>query len=174
MTEFVSSSERVGLRPLAPGDFVDVQELVRDDAVAAFLGAGRNAADLEDRLLEEIERFKRTGWGLLAVVSPESQRFLGYVGFVPFSANDYEGPELVCAIHREFRSLGVGIDACRQATAWGFATHDWPRIYACVAQANTRVMGLIQRLGMHFICERPSLFDGVQMVFCVQHPEAAP
>jgi RimJ/RimL family protein N-acetyltransferase len=173
VTAFVSSDRRVALRPLAYSDLPQLAGLVADSDVAAFLGAGRDAEDLERGLVREIERFQDTGRGMMAVLSVESGQFLGYVGFAPFRLNEHSGPELICAIRRESRGDGFGTEACRQALSWGFRSFDWPRVYASIAAANTRVRGLVEELGMRHVCERSSWFDGAQTVFSLDNPETA-
>jgi RimJ/RimL family protein N-acetyltransferase len=53
---------------------------------------------------------------------------------------------------------------------WGFARFGWPRIYACVAQANTKVVGLVERLGLQLLWERTHFIDDVQRIYSRERP----
>src|SRR4051812_30511317 len=153
------------LRRLELGDATALEQLQSDEAVKSYLGMGKSQVSAEDSIRSQNAHFDRTGWGLFAIAQSESNRFVGYVGFIPCPAAGPDAHELVCAVSPELRGCEIGTLACEQAIDWGFATHGWPSIYARVAHSNKRVHDWAQSLGMQPIRELSDVFDGAQTLF---------
>ena len=163
----------VRLSPLELSDAEALFALVQDPVIAQYLGAGRTRAKFDTGFREEVARFHENGWGLLGIRDDSSGELIGYTGFISCSAQDCDGPELLCSIRQDRRRSGVGRDACNQALEWGFRNHKWPRVYACVAETNKDAVAFVESLGFRRIGERPSLCDGTQIVFRIDRTAAA-
>jgi RimJ/RimL family protein N-acetyltransferase len=161
-------TDSVTLRRLEATDAHTMAALQQDESVQRFLGRGSSTSTAESSIQRMIDDFDRIGWGLFAIVGNDASTFLGFAGFIPCAAIDSIAPELVCAVLPEFRRSCVAIRACEQAMDWGFATHGWSHIYACVADENAKVFKLAKRLRMSVISKREDHFDGLQTVFAAQ------
>ena len=120
----VIETDRLILRPHELGDFEDYFAMWSDSSVARAIGGGiatRETTWL--RFLRYAGHWSLMGFGYWAVVSRETGRFIGEVGFADYHRDidpPLDGmPEIGWALVRAAQGQGLATEAVRAVVVWG-------------------------------------------------------
>ena len=156
---FELETARLALRPLSLADAGDMWQLDQDPLVREFLGGQTTPERSRESLVRELQRFSRTGRGLLAMFACGSQ-FIGYCGFVDSQVDDGSDVELVCAARPATRRKGFAAEAANRVLRWGLDDLGLQRVLGRVASENTASAQLVKRLHMTLWRERVDPLTG--------------
>lgn len=166
----VIETERLLLRPLAIEDVDDFFALHAQPEVARFT----TTFDREEarRRLEQVEReWAVLGYGAMAVLDRESERYLGRCGLKYWP--QFKETEVGWSLRREEWGHGYATEAARAVLEWGFEALPLPYITAMIHRDNERSLRVAQRLG--FTPLREDVLLGVAViVHSISGPPEAP
>lgn len=151
-------TERLILRPFAPGDLEDVyREVFSDPEVCHFYcGKTKSREETAEWLAYRITEWKYSPFGRLAVVLKASREFTGFVGLeayinswlpeTPPHCNAIE-VELSFAFGKRYWGRGYAFEASRAMIRYAFDELKLPRLVGGAARENERSRKLQERLG---------------------------
>lgn len=151
-------TERLLLRRMDLGDLDDFVALHAEPEVTRFIRPLDRAA-AEERLHRDEQEWHQRGYGLLAIVDPESGAFLGRCGLKHWP--QFGETELGWALRRDAWGRGYATEAGRACVEWSFAGFDLPYLTAMINAANDRSIRVAERLGFAPMREDQLLGDPV-------------
>ena len=140
---------RLRFRDFVLGDFDAVHAYASDPLVTRYTSFGPNTEaetrDFLGRMAEEASQTPRKNH-TFAVIQSSSQRLIGGCGL---DLADAAGPQysLGYCFRATYWGQGIGIEAVRRVTAFGFSELNPWRIYAAVLVGNDASARLLQQLG---------------------------
>ena len=144
------ATNRVLLRRWRDDDLSPFAAMCADPEVMRHYPATMSRAE-SDAAVGRIHRtFEERGFGLWAVELPAVASFIGYVGLtVPsFEAHFTPCVEIGWRLARHHWACGYATEAARLALRVGFEQFDLQEIVAMTVPANTRSLGVMNKLGM--------------------------
>ncbi len=161
---------RLLLRPLDRRDLDDFVALHADPAVTGFIRPlGRPAA--EARLRANEEEWRQRGHGMLAIVDPDRDAFLGRCGLKHWP--QLEETELGWVLRREAWGKGYATEAAEACVEWAFSAFDLPYVTAMINPDNQRSLRVAERLGMSPLRDDELLGDPVVVYWLSRPPSQA-
>lgn len=156
-------TERLLLRPPAPGDATAVAETIADPEVMRFIGLGETG-DLDDAV-EQVEKMRRAwsedGFGRFIVIRKADRSPLGRVGLLAWDPEAWRSG--IRAEIGERAEIELGWTLARRAWGHGYATEaaaavrDWalrevrpPRLISLIHPENERSLKVARKLGERF------------------------
>lgn len=145
MTEL--TTQRLRLRPLAPGDFEAHAEICADPEVMRYIrsGAALTRAEAWAQLARYLGHWQLRGFGMWAVVERATERVVGHLGFL--EPEGALGFELGWALARSAWGKGYALEGARAALAHGFGELGRDRILCTILPENVRSIALAEKLG---------------------------
>jgi len=147
------ASLRLTYRRVDESDAAFIRTLEQDEVVRSFIGGLRAGEELGSDHFVILKEGVRVAAG----------------GFVPSPAWEGKDHELYCIVVEAERNDDIATEACEALLAWAWAERPWPRILACIDEANKPPQGLARKVGfapkgawlsnpkmLVFICERPA------------------
>src|SRR5215472_8409148 len=155
------STDRLNLRPFTIMDIdrlhalwahPDMRRFLWDDIVISR----DRAADEISRGLENAARY---GIGYWIIGSQRKDDLLGFCGFRLIG----QGPdiELMYGLERASWGKGLATEASRAVVAWLWASTSFQRVFARTDPPNWKSVAVMQRLGMRFDSDSPTLISYV-------------
>ncbi|HRH61326.1 MAG TPA: GNAT family N-acetyltransferase [Chitinophagaceae bacterium] len=164
MSDYIISTERLGLRLWKPEDFIPFAEMNKDKDVMEFFPS-LLADDETKSMIQRIENhFTKHGFGLYAVEEKASKHFIGYTGFMVPSFESFFTPciEIGWRLHHNAWGKGYATEAAKACLQYGFATLQFDKVYSFTSVINTRSEKVMQKIGMQKIGEfnHPKIAEG--------------
>jgi ribosomal-protein-alanine N-acetyltransferase len=156
---------RLLLRPFTEADRPAHLALYRDPEVTRPLGGGPFlGAYAEERSTRAVDKFvshwAQRGFGVFAVVDPESGRLIGQCGLS--TIEELGEVEVLYAFERAAWGRGLATEAARAALAYGFGPVGLDRIIAVTRPEHHASRRIMEKLGMRY--ERDVEVFGLQAV----------
>ena len=153
---------RLILREFCPDDDEQMFLLNSDPDVIRYTGDSAYPSVEEARKsLIHYDQYKKYNRGRLAMISRETEEFLGWCG-LKFLENTRE-TDLGFRLHKKFWNKGYASEAGQACLEYGFYTLDLPVIIAHAMSENKASIHVLKKLGMKFL--RDFDFDGNKGVF---------
>ncbi|MCE4026369.1 GNAT family N-acetyltransferase [Microbacterium sp. Au-Mic1] len=147
------ATERLRLRPYERADEEAFVALFQDDAVARYVGDGKQT-EQEDRALFGRVFDKVYPTERFAVWAVErGGAVVGHAEIKPSPSDDVPGWELVYILARSQWGQGIGTELARAVTEYGFAL-GLPEVWATVDADNAGSIRILDRLGYTLRGER--------------------
>jgi RimJ/RimL family protein N-acetyltransferase len=142
-------TERLTLRPLAPGDFEAYAAMMTDPRVARFLALGGLVPSRETMwrsFATILGHWQIRGYGFFAVIERDSGTWVGRVG--PLMPEGWPGLEAGWGIDARWWGKGYAPEAAIAAIRWTFAANpDLPRILSLIDPANENSRAVARKIG---------------------------
>lgn len=149
----VLETERLLLRPFAPGDLEAFASVFADPEVTRFLGFESGSFDRCRRELEFwMDAYGRQGFGMLAVVSKAEGELIGRCGFARWEVEGAQEVELGCVLKREYWGRGLGTEAASALRDYGFQALGFTRLVSVLHPDDPASERVARKIGM--TCER--------------------
>lgn len=174
-------TERLTLRPFAPGDIGELHELFSDRDVRRYLldDVCVSLEWVEEEVASSQARFAARGCGLWKLTERGQEKIVGFVGFRPF----FDPPELqlLYGLLPPYWGRGYATEAAAAALAHVFDVMGIEEIRAASDAPNTASIAVLRRLGMEELhatrgaTERstPMVFFGIRADEWVRPPRAS-
>ncbi|WP_239331731.1 GNAT family N-acetyltransferase [Frankia sp. CiP3] len=141
-------TDRLILRCWRAGDIDPYAAMNADEETMRHLN-GAFDRDATERLISHlIGMWVLLGHGMWAVEDKGTGEFLGRAGL--YFGPGWPGVEVAVSIRRDRWGEGLGMEACRAAIAWGFATLAVGEIVTFTNRDNAGMNAIARKLGMTF------------------------
>jgi [ribosomal protein S5]-alanine N-acetyltransferase len=165
-------TERLLLRPFAPGDAEDAFAIFGDAEVMRYSVSGRDQdlAATATRIEQYARASVETGFGPWAIVERASGRVIGFCGLMRLKSGG--GVEIAFRLRRDRWGKGIATEA---AMAWldrGFSLLRLADIFAFVDPANTASLRLVDKIGMQSV--ENTCYEGIPVrKYGIRNPKAS-
>ena len=150
-------SDRLAYRPFREPDVDAVFAFFGDPEVMRFSAFGPHPDVERTRafLARQIDHNQRRGFGLWAVVEPETDALIGIAGLTEFNPGEADSDlEIAYRLRRDRWARGYASEAARVWVAKGFADLGVPRIVAVVAPGHVVSKRVLAKVGLRFVEQR--------------------
>ena len=141
-------TERLRLRSLRAGDFLDYAEMYGDPEVVRHLGGEAQPWDRGRswrHLAFAVGHWQMAGFGVWAVEHKGSGSFVGVIGF--WEPDGWPGFELSWILARRWWGNGYATEGARAAVRCAFTRWRKERIISLISPVNQRSIRVAERLG---------------------------
>ena len=146
------TTERLALRPFAPGDAEAAFGFFGDPAVMRFSLHGPHASrkTTEDFIVANVNRQARLGYSIWALTERADGGLVGMCGLAEFG-HGVPGIELAYRLRRDRWGRGYATEAVRRAVAYAFGPLGLDRLIAAVERQNTASIRVLDKCGFAFV-----------------------
>jgi RimJ/RimL family protein N-acetyltransferase len=155
-------TERLTLRPLAPGDLDAMSALLGDAEALVHWGDPLDRAGARDWIERNIARYEEAGIGRCAIVLRESGELVGDCGLIPTTVEEVAEIELGWIVAASQQGRGIATEA---GAAWrdhAFTALGLERIVSMISEDNIASRRVAEKLGLRV--ERPAVWGGSPML----------
>ena len=155
-------TERLTLRPLAPGDLDAMSALLGDAEALVHWGDPLDRAGARDWIERNIARYEEAGIGRCAIVLRESGELVGDCGLIPTTVEEVAEIELGWIVAASQQARGIATEA---GVAWrdhAFTALGLERIVSMISEDNIASRRVAEKLGLRV--ERPAVWGGSPML----------
>lgn len=158
---------RLIIREMVRADFDDLSSILQDEeTMKAYEGAFSDEEVLA-WLENNFDRYKKEGFGLMAVVEKKSNRMIGQCGLTFQNYNSVLVPEIGYLLNREYWHQGYAIEAARSIKEYAFNVLGLDEVFSIIRDTNEASKKLAIRNGMVKVGEAWKVFKGIHMLHYV-------
>jgi ribosomal-protein-alanine N-acetyltransferase len=151
------STSRLFLREFTTEDLEDLHEVLGDPLVMKFSLSGPCSREKTATFIQGcIDAYSLRKAGLLAVVSRENEKVIGYCGFFYLQIDDLDEIELSYRLNSAYWNRGLATEAASAIKNHTFEKLGFSRLIACIEPANHGSIRVAEKIGMHH--EKNALF----------------
>lgn len=163
MSEKIIETQRLYMRRLNENDVEALSKILRDEeTMYAYEGAFSEAEVLE-WLERQLARYRQYGFGLWAVIFPETDEFIGQCGLTIQQWKDSEVLEVGYLFRREFWHNGYATEAARACMEYAFRELNADEVCSIIRDTNIASQRVALRNGMRLADSWVKYYRGVDM-----------
>jgi RimJ/RimL family protein N-acetyltransferase len=150
-SNLIIETERLLLRPFTLDDIVPSYEMNLDAEVSKYTGDGGvvSKKEIEKRIIENVfGDYKKHGYGRLAVVLKEENKFIGFAGLKYLE--DMDEVDLGYRLMKQYWEKGIATEASIACVNFGFKNLKLNKIIAMVLPDNTGSVRVLEKLGFKY------------------------
>jgi ribosomal-protein-alanine N-acetyltransferase len=164
-------TERLILRKFTIDDVEESYQMNKDPTVQRYLPSeGPLTRKNVEHMIKNnvLADYKEHGFGRLAVIHKQDNRFIGFTGlkYVP----EFDAVDIGYRLNSAYWGQGLATESALPTIEYGFKVLKLPRIVAAAIADNQGSIRVMEKLGMHF--EKTLELDGHPCVYYVmENPE---
>lgn len=144
----ILETERLYLREMNQDDFPSLCRILQDEQVMyAYEGAFCDQ-EVQEWLKRQIDRYRKWGFGLWAVVLKETDEMIGQCGLTMQPWKEQEVLEIGYLFCRAYWHQGYAIEAARACREYAFAVLKATEVCSIIRENNTASQKVALRNGM--------------------------
>jgi len=146
--EVVLETDRLYLRQLSQGDFMDLAEILKDPEVMYAYEHDFTDEDVQIWLDRQLNRYQKDGFGLWALVEKGSDRMVGEAGLTIQDCEGQEVLEIGYQLKKRFWHRGYAREAAAGCRDYAFGPLDAPWVCAIIKADNRASIRVAEAIGM--------------------------
>ncbi len=167
----VIETERLILREYTLNDFNALFEIVSDLETMQHYPVPFDEQRTKERIVWNLENYKKFGFGLWAVVLKENGKFIGDCGITIQNIDNEMLPEIGYHIHKKYWQRGYAKEAARAVRDWVFHNTQYNTIYSYMKYTNVGSYATAIAIGMKKVKEYPDEKNGITYVYAIKREE---
>jgi RimJ/RimL family protein N-acetyltransferase len=144
----VLETERLILREMRQSDFKDLAEILQNPRVMYAYEHDFSEKDVQEWLDRQIERYKKYGFGLWAVILKSTNEMIGQAGLTIQPYKNTGVLELGYLLKENFWNNGYASVACLGCKKFAFESLDMDKVYSIIKVDNFPSIKVAERIGM--------------------------
>lgn len=144
----VLETERLILRELCQVDFQDLAEILQNPNVMYAYEHSFSDSDVQIWLDRQIERYKKYGFGLWAIVLKDTGEMIGQAGLTMQPYKNTEVLEIGYLLKERFWHYGYAREAAMGCKKYAFEKLNKDRVYSIIKADNLASMKVAENIGM--------------------------
>lgn len=164
MDYFNQVSDRLYFRRVAPSDILSWESFFINNDGLKFLGVDLSKGPTvlsEEWIHNQLLRYKKEGYGLLAVIEKSSQLLIGMGGIIPREVDGTKDYEIAYSLKPEYWGKGYGTEIALKIKDFGRESQLSQRFISIIDKANLRSIRVAEKNGMSI--ERETTFLGLDV-----------
>ncbi|MEO8710489.1 MAG: GNAT family N-acetyltransferase [Parafilimonas sp.] len=149
-TDYIITTERLGLRKWKDEDCISFAAINKDEAVMEYFPTTLTDEETISMINRICLHFEKNGFGLYAIDKLATKQFIGYTGFMIPSFESFFTPciEIGWRLKKEEWNKGYATEAAKACLQYGFETLGFNKIYSFTSTINLRSEKVMQKIGM--------------------------
>ena len=159
----ILETERLILREMQPSDFDALCRIMQDEETMTAYEGAFSDEEVQAWLDRQLERYRKWGFGLWAVILKENGAMIGQCGLTmqPWKGEDVL--EIGYLFERAYWHRGYATEAARACRVYAFDTLDAKEICSIIRDTNTASQNVALRNGMKKTDSWVKHYRGVDM-----------
>lgn len=145
----VLETERLCLREMAQNDFSDLAEILQNPNVMYAYEHNFSDDDVQVWLNRQIERYKKYGFGLWAIILKATGQMIGQAGLTMQHYKDKEVLEIGYHLKENYWHMGYAQEAATACKKYAFEHLNEDKVYAIIKSDNLPSIKVAEGIGMH-------------------------
>ena len=143
-------TERLILREITQDDKEELFKLHSDPEVQKYTGEAvvESKQQIERAIEERIKDYKKYGYGRLAVIGKERNKFIGWAGLTYLP--EFDKVDLGYRLKKEFWDMGFATEASKAIIDYGFNELGLDLIFAIAFPENKASIKVMEKVGMKY------------------------
>jgi RimJ/RimL family protein N-acetyltransferase len=146
--KIILETNRLLLREFSENDYDDLCEILQDKDVMYAYEHSFSNEEAVDWYNKQIERYKKNGYGLWAVIHKETKDFLGQCGLTIQNINDENYLEIGYLFKKKHWHNGYATESALGCKKYAFETLKAERVYSIIRDNNIASQNVAKRIGM--------------------------
>ena len=151
----ILETTRLILREYTPNDFEAIFEILSDAETMRHYPKPYDEEMTRLWIERNIERYKKYGFGLWAVILKETGEFIGDCGITIQNIDGEFLPEIGYHIHKKYWRQGFGSEAARAVRDWAFENTQYDCLYSYMKYTNVASYSTAASIGMKKVKKNP-------------------
>jgi RimJ/RimL family protein N-acetyltransferase len=148
----ILETERTYLREMTPEDAQNAYELNSDPLVIQYTGdVSFESVDEARTFLSKYDHYEKYGFGRWAVISKETNEYLGWCG-LKYSADEDEF-DIGFRFHQRFWNKGFASETARACIQLGFEKFNMETIVGRAMKENLASIRVLEKCGLTFLSD---------------------
>jgi [ribosomal protein S5]-alanine N-acetyltransferase len=147
-SDFLLETERLQLRPYTRGDLDDLASIVGDSVTMRYYPRPFSREDASNWIERNLRRYTEDGHGLWAMISKESNEFVGNCGLVKQRVDEREETEVGWLVARRLWNQGFATEAATACRDYGFGVLGLNRLISMIRPENEPSRRVAEKIGM--------------------------
>lgn len=144
----ILETERLYLREMNQNDFGDLAEILQNPKVMYAYEHDFSDNDVQEWLDRQIERYKKYGFGLWAVILKNTNEMIGQTGLTIQPYKDTEVLEIGYLLKENFWHNGYACEASSGCKKYAFEQLNRDKVYSIIKADNHSSMKVAESIGM--------------------------
>lgn len=144
----ILETERLILRELGQNDFQDLAEILKNPKVMYAYEHDFSENDVQEWLDRQIERYRKYGFGLWAVILKDINKIIGQAGLTIQPYKNTEVLEIGYLLKENFWHCGYAIEAAYGCKKYAFEYLNKDKVYSIIKAGNLASINVAESLGM--------------------------
>lgn len=144
----ILDTERLFLREMKQNDFQDLAEILQNPRVMYAYEHDFSDNDVQAWLDRQIERYKKYGFGLWAVVLKDTNEMIGQAGLTMQPYKNMEVLEIGYLLKEKFWHYGYAREAAMGCKKYAFENLNRAKVYSIIKSDNLASMKIAESIGM--------------------------
>lgn len=145
----VLETERLVLREMGQGDFKDLAEILQDPEVMYAYEHEFSYNDVQIWLDRQIERYRKYGFGLWAVILKNTNEMIGQAGLTIQPYKNTEVLEIGYLLKKNFWHHGYASEAAQGCKKYAFKHLKKKKVYSIIKADNLSSINVAESIGMN-------------------------
>lgn len=167
----ITETERLFLRELKESDFDALYEVLADSDIMEHYPYTFDEARVRNWITRNMERYRKDGFGLWAVVLKETGEMIGDCGITMQNIHGQRLPEIGYHIRKDQQRKGYASEAASACIRYAFKNYDFPAVYSYMKYTNIPSQRTAMKNGMRFIEEYEDPDNTYTRVFAIRRTE---
>ena len=145
----ILETERLLLRGFVPGDANALAAVLGDAVAMEFYPAALDRSAVKQWIAKNVERYRRHGHGLWAMLLKEPRELIGDCGCTLQEVQGKNEIEVGYHVRRDLWGRGYATEAARACTDYAFQKLGARRVISMIRPENVRSIRVAEKNGMH-------------------------
>ena len=164
----IITSRRLIIRPFKEDDINDLVEVLSDPETTLFIPEPNDYPGILSRLHLWIKEYQIHGYGFLAFILKDTNKLIGYGGFIDSEIEGKFYKELGYVIAKSFWRKDYACEAALALKEYGMQILHFPELIAIVSEGNPASKAVAEKIGMKVLrklCVTGHKFDCY--IYCI-------
>lgn len=144
----IIETERLFLRELKLSDTEQLANILSDSETMQYYPEPFDREKVKNWILWNMDNYKKYNHGLWAVVTKDSDIFIGDCGITIQQIEEETVPEIGFHIHKEYWNKGYATEAAKACKAYAFEVLNYPKVFSYTTTKNIPSQRVAKKIGM--------------------------
>lgn len=144
----IIETERLIIRELEIEDVSSLAKILCDKDSMKYYPRPKTLEEVVSWIERNIDRYRKNGFGLWAVIRKVDSEFLGDCGLTLQNIDSEELPEVGYHIIKEYCQNGYASEAARACLGYGFGKFNFDAIFSYTSEMNRPSIKVMENIGM--------------------------
>ncbi len=166
----ILETERLQLREFTLADTDNLAAIFADPVTMQFYPSTKDREETKQWIEKNMERYKKDGFGLWAVIRKDNNEFIGDCGITMQDIDGEIKPEIGYHIRRDYWKMGYATEAALACRDYGFNVLGLPELWGKIRKDNLASRRVAEKVGMKLIKEYAKDNGEIRVAYSISKP----